>query len=66
MTVNIKKAREKAGLTQQDLANELGVGQSTVAMWETQNSLPRTDKLPMLAKILGCTIDELLKKEEGA
>ena len=60
MTVNIKKAREKAGLTQQDLANELGVGQSTVAMWETQNSLPRTDKLPMLAKILGCTIDELL------
>lgn len=61
--MNIKKAREKAGLTQQDLANELGVGQSTVAMWETQNSLPRTDKLPMLAKILGCTIDELLKKE---
>lgn len=60
MTVNIKKAREKAGLTQQDLANELGVGQSTVAMWETQNSLPRTDKLPALAKILGCTIDELL------
>lgn len=64
MTVNIKEAREKAGLTQQDLANELGVGQSTVAMWETQKSLPRTDKLPALAKILGCTIDDLLKKEE--
>ena len=64
MTVNIKEAREKAGLTQQDLANELGVGQSTVAMWETQKSLPRTDKLPALAKIIGCTIDELLKKEE--
>lgn len=63
--MNIKKAREKAGLTQQDLANELGVGQSTVAMWETQNSLPRTDKLPALAKILGCTIDELLKGEEN-
>lgn len=63
--MNIKKAREKAGLTQQDLANELGVGQSTVAMWETQNSLPRTDKLPALAKILGCTIDELLKEKEG-
>ena len=62
--MNIKKAREKAGLTQQDLANELGVGQSTVAMWETQKSLPRTDKLPALAKILGCTIDDLLKKEE--
>ena len=61
--MNIKEAREKAGFTQQDLADELGVGQSTVAMWETQKSLPRTDKLPALAKILGCTIDELLKKE---
>ena len=64
MTVNIKKAREKAGFTQQDLADELGVSQSTVATWETQKSLPRTDKLPALAKILGCTIDELLKEEE--
>ena len=63
--MNIKEAREKAGLTQQDLADELGVGQSTVAMWETQKSLPRTDKLPALAKILGCTIDELLKVEES-
>ena len=63
--MNIKEAREKAGLTQQDIANELGVGQSTVAMWETQKSLPRTDKLPALAKILGCTIDELLKGEDN-
>ena len=62
--MNIKKAREKAGFTQQNLADELGVSQSTVATWETQKSLPRTDKLPALAKILGCTIDELLKKEE--
>lgn len=58
--MNIKKAREKVELTQQELANELGVVQSTVAMWETQNSLPRAGKLPMLAKILGCTIEELL------
>ena len=65
MTVNIKKAREKVGLTQQELANELGVVQSTVAMWETQSSSPRADKLPALAKVLGCTIDELLKGDES-
>ncbi len=65
LTVNIKKAREKVGLTQQELANELGVVQSTVAMWETQSSLPRADKLPALAKVLGCTIDELLKGEDN-
>ena len=59
--MNIKKYREKSGITQQQLAAILGVSQSTVAMWETNNSLPRTEKLPEIAKALGCTIDELLK-----
>ena len=59
--MNIKNIREKKGITQQELATSLGVSQSTVAMWETNNSLPRTDKLPAIAKVLGCTIDELLK-----
>lgn len=61
-TVNIKKAREKAGLTQQELADKLGVGQSAVAMWESQKALPRTDKLPVLAKVLKCSVSALLKK----
>ena len=61
-TVNIKKAREKAGLTQQELADKLGVGQSAVAMWESQKALPRTDKLPVLAKVLKCSLSALLKK----
>lgn len=58
--MNIKKAREKAGLTQKELADKLGLAQSTIAMWETENSLPRTNKLPVLAKLLNCTTDELL------
>lgn len=61
-TVNIKKAREKTGLTQQELADKLGVGQSAVAMWESQKALPRTDKLPVLAKVLKCSVSALLKK----
>jgi len=59
---NIKKLREKAGLKQTDLAGMLKIGQSTVAMWETGETMPRTDKLPALAEILGCTIDELFEK----
>jgi transcriptional regulator with XRE-family HTH domain len=62
-TLNIKIIREENNLTQQELAEILGVSQSTVAMWETNNSLPRADKLPAIAKALGCTIDELLKAE---
>ena len=59
----IKLFREKRGLTQDSLAKLLGVRQSTVAMWETAENLPRAGKLPLLAKILGCTVDELLQKD---
>lgn len=61
--MNIKKFREKKGITQQELAAVLGVGQSTVAMWESNKSLPRVDTLKAIAKALGCTIDELLETE---
>ena len=56
---NIKNLRKKEKLTQIDLAKKLKIGQSTVAMWETGEAMPRADKLPELAKILGCTIDDL-------
>lgn len=56
---NIKNLRKKEKLTQIDLAKKLKIGQSTVAMWEAGEAMPRADKLPELAKILGCTIDDL-------
>ena len=61
--MNIKKMREKRNLTQENLAEILNVSQSTVAMWETDKALPRADKLPAIAKALGCTIDDLLNGE---
>ena len=60
--VNIKNKRESKGLTQEELGKMLGVNRSTVAMWETGEAMPRADKLPELAKILGCSIDDLYKK----
>lgn len=55
----IKKYREKAELSQIDVAESLGVTQGAVSQWEKGESNPSADKLPELAKILGCTIDEL-------
>lgn len=59
---NIQKLRNKLGVTQENLANLLKVDRSTVAMWETDKSMPRADKLPELAKILKCSIDDLFKE----
>lgn len=55
----IKYFRLKVPMTQERLANELKVGQSTVAMWETNESMPRAEKLPELAQTLNCNIDDL-------
>lgn len=55
----IKYHREQLGLSQEQLAKKLGIRQSTVAMWETQKNFPRSDKLPLLARALQCSIDDL-------
>ena len=51
--------REKAGLTQTELAELLCVEQPTVSIWETDKGNPTADKLPVIAKVLGCSIDDL-------
>lgn len=56
--------RKKAGLTQQQVADELGISDSAVNQWEKGKSFPRTEFLPKLAKLYGCTVDELLNADK--
>lgn len=56
---NLKEVREKANLTQEQLANLINVDRSTITKWETGEASPRSDKLSMLAKVLDCRIDDL-------
>lgn len=58
--MRLKFFREKNSLTQKELSLMVGVEQNTISQWESGERLPRADKLPLLAKILGCTVDELL------
>lgn len=58
--MNIDIKRVNTGLSQERLANLLKVDRSTVAKWETGKSMPRAELLPKIAKILGCTVDDLL------
>lgn len=60
---NIKCYREQKNLSQMAVAEKLNISQQAIAKWENGDSLPRADKLPELAKILGCRIDDLFEKE---
>ena len=56
----IKQYRKKAGLTQPDLAQLLGVSFSTLRRWEAYGGQPRADELKKLCEVLGCSESELL------
>lgn len=55
----IKKLRTESKLTQAVIAERLHIDVSTVTKWETGDSKPRIDKLPELARIFNCKIDDL-------
>ena len=59
MTMNIKKLREAAGLTQNQLAERMGVMQTAVSNWENEVALPKARQLPLLAHVLDCSISDL-------
>ena len=60
----LKQMIKEKGLTQQELADMLGVKQTAISNWCNGYNLPSTDKLLKLEKILGCPISELLGKDE--
>lgn len=63
----IRAAREKAGLTQHQLARLVGVaGGERVSRWELGTSEPRPDILVRLAKTLGLAPHDLLDADSGA
>nr|DAO66773.1 MAG TPA: Helix-turn-helix XRE-family like protein [Caudoviricetes sp.] len=61
----VRTKRMDRNITQEELAQRLGVSQQAIAKWENGSSQPRTALLPKLADILGCTVDELLRGGEA-
>lgn len=56
----ITQKRKALGFTQEELAEKLGVSAQAVSKWENDLSCPDITLLPILAKILSTTVDELL------
>lgn len=62
--VSFKSARERAGLTVLTASRELKVSPAAIYMWESGETHPAGERLLEIAKLYGCTTDELLKEEE--
>lgn len=59
--VNLRKANN---LSQEALAEKLGISRQAVSKWERAEASPDTDNLILLARLYGVSLDELLKTED--
>ncbi len=61
----IAALRREKELKQDELAEKLGVSPQAVSKWENDQTCPDISLLPLLAKILGVSVDELLTGKNG-
>ena len=63
LATNILKFRQIQGMTQQELAEKLGVSNQSISKWETAKSTPDIALLPLLADVFHCYIDQLFSRQ---
>ena len=69
---NLKNVRKQRGVTQEELAEILGVSRQAISKWESDSGYPETEKLLLLSKTLNISLDylmndasEMQKKEQN-
>lgn len=58
--LKIRQLREAAGMTQGELAREVGVTQTALSGYEHSAHMPPLETAAKIADVLGCTIDEMI------
>lgn len=61
---NLKKLREEANLTQEELAEKLFVSRSAVAKWEQGRGIPRNETIEEIAKVFNVSINTFYQQDE--
>ena len=58
---NLFNARKKRGLSQEEVAEKLGVSRQTISKWELDETLPDICQSKKLANLYGLSLDELIE-----
>lgn len=61
---NIKNLRKSKNLSQEELAEKVGVSRQSISKWECDESYPGWNNIPTLCDIFNCNIDDLVSIEE--
>lgn len=62
--MNISKARKRSGMTQEDLAQRIGVNRATLSKYETGQIEPSISMLRKICNVLECSLQEIMSNEE--
>lgn len=63
--MGFKDARLKAGMTMEQAAQAFNVSRNMIWFWETGKFKPRSDKLLQIAKMYGCSVEDLLREDSA-
>ena len=63
---NLKRLRLAKGLTQEQLADEIGASVQSVSRWEVNSSYPDVEMIPVIALFFGVSTDELMGVNRAA
>ena len=61
----LKSIRKQAGMSQEQLAEKLGVSRQAVTKWEADAGIPDIENMMAVSALFGISIDELLSHERG-
>lgn len=62
----LKSIRKQVGMSQEQLAEKLGVSRQAVTKWETNTGIPDIENIMAISALFDISIDELLSNERGA
>lgn len=60
---NLQYLRKRDKITQEDLADRLGVSRQSVSKWETDEAYPETEKLLALCELFAVSLDDLMRRD---